>query len=128
MAAPNETSSASGDCVTAVIQTTHRNLKAFPFFPNAIGGRNTHIVAVDPACGASAHTQFIMNVARSDTSHVGFHHEGGDAVVGRLGVGIGLGKPENVVGFGRQTNPHLFAVDDVVVTVAAGRGTHGRHV
>ncbi len=69
-----------------------------------------------------------MNVAGGHPGHIRFDHKSADALVCRPRIGITLGKPQEMMGLGGQADPHLLAVNDVIIAIAPGRRAHAGHV
>ena len=70
-----------------------------------------------------------MVPARGDPGGVSIHDEPGECLAGRtLGVGVGSGQDEVVVGDPAVGDPHLLAVDDPLVPLLLCLSLHSGHV
>ena len=70
-----------------------------------------------------------MDVLGGEAGAVGFDEEAADTFFAGFGVGVfDFGPDDGYVGDGAGGDPHLFAVEDVVVAVFAGAGAHAAGV
>ncbi len=124
----NEPHRAGCHGVAPVVQRTHGDLEPFSLVAEQIPDGHMHVLAVYPASVAGAHAQLAVNAAGGHAREVPLDDETADTAIGRLGPRVRLGEEQEVVGHVRQADPHLLAVEDVVVAFAAGGGAERGHI
>src|SRR3972149_1226105 len=85
--------------------------------------RGGHPPEEEPAGGAGPDAELVLGLGARDAVPGRLDDEGGDALVLRLGVG--LGEDEGVVGDGRVGDPVLLPVQHVDVALTARARAHG---
>ncbi len=100
--------------------------EATPFFANAVALRHAH--RVEKKLGGIRGVHADLADLRRNLHAGSFHRRHDEGLVPvRLAVG-GIGQHHAEVGLGAAGGPHLAAVDDVVVAVAARTGAYRGHV
>ena len=112
--------------VTGVIQGAHGNLEAFPLFPQAVADRNPHVEHADPSGVAGPDSHLALNGASAQALPAAFQNKGADP--SRSFAGIRLGKDQEAVSDIGQCDPHLLAIEDVIVPVLSGGALKPCHV
>jgi len=119
-AGADATGRSGGDGVAPVIQAAHGDVEALALLAQPVLEGHLDILHDDAAGRAGAHAQLVLLVVGADAFHVPGDDEGGDPLVARLSVRVGLGEDDEVIGQRRQADPHLLAVEDVDIPFAAG--------
>ena len=108
------------------LELHHLHHEAHAFLADQIALRHAHVVEEHLGGFRAAHAQLVERLVHGDAAGVLGHHDQGFVDVG-LVVG-GVGQQAEEVGAGRVGDPHLGAVDHIVVAVLFGVGLDVGHV
>ena len=116
------------DAVAGLAETLERRLEAVGA-GEEIGGGNAHVLQREAGGDGGAERPLAVDVLGGEAGAVGFDEEAADAFLCWVGGGVFyLGPDDGYVGDAAGGDPHLFAVEDVVVAVFAGAGAHAAGV
>src|SRR5215510_5446884 len=111
--------------VTTLLQREHRDLEALTFFTNHVLLGHTYVLQRKITRIAGPYAELAVNRSRREPLHGALddktRHAGVIALASLLF--IGPAKEKKVVGDVGQTDPHLLAIQDPLVTVTSCRRT-----
>lgn len=111
-----ETDHLSADTDAALVENLNGDLVALALLADEVLGRHLDLVKVDGARARGADTELTLLLANLD-AHVFSHSKGRDTLVALRRVA--LGKDNEEVSLTTVGDPHLRAVDDVVLAVVS---------
>ena len=122
-----ETDHLGANTDTALVEDLNGNLVALAFLANEVLDRHLDLVKVDSAGATGADTELALLLGNLD-AHVLGHGKGRDTLVALRG--ITLGEHNEELSLSRVGDPHLAAVDDVVLAIVRllDVGLHGEGI
>jgi hypothetical protein len=113
-------SAMGGDQRARVVEGLHGDLEALALAAEQVLGGNLDVLEGDAAGVARPLPHVVLLLADGDTGRLGVDDEAAHALV--AGVRVGLGEHEEPRGVAGAGDPHLLAVEDVLVALLDGRG------
>jgi hypothetical protein len=110
----------------SLLELLHLQMKPMPFFADAVGLRHAHVLERQDGRVAGVVAQLLQLAADVEAGRVRGHDDERHAAEAALAAGAGQQGHE--VGLRAVGDPHLAAVDDVVVAIGHGAGANGGHV
>src|SRR5205823_924268 len=116
-------SSSRSNRVSSLLEREHRDLEAFALFAQAIRCRHARVLKRKIARVAGANAQLAVNCSGSETLHAALYDETGHSrmIAFATLLFIAPTKEKKVVGRVCQADPHLFAIQNILIAFASRR-------
>ena len=117
---------AAGQDEPFVVQAAHQDAGATAHFAQNVFLGYRAVLEYQLTGVGATHAQFVQFLVAAEAGEVALDDEGGDAPGSALGIGLGVDDVD--VGIRAVGDPHLVAVEDVVVAGVTGGEFHGDDV
>ena len=119
-AGSNDSRRARRDRVSTVIKRGHRDLEALALVANAVLERHRYILKTDPTRASGAHAKLAVDIAARYPSRGQVDKECRQSLHRAGWLRVRSRRDQRKIGLGSQRDPHLLAVEHVIIALAPG--------
>src|SRR5438132_2815084 len=126
----NHSRGAGGHSKPSLLERKHRDLKTFAFFADQILFWHAYVLERKVSSIAGANAELAVDCSRSESFHTTLNDETGHSCVIPIPSFLFVcpAKEKKIVGSVGETDPHLLAVQNVLIAFAPSRGARAHDV